>query len=263
MRADILQQTFGISIPAILAFVLIFIRITAVFSFIPIPMMKQAPEVPRILFSLILTFALFPLWAGTVQHNPSAGTLLIWVIREAVIGLTIGLIIGFIAESLSLAAQVISMQAGYSYATSIDPNSQADSGVLAILAQLMATLLFFAFGFDREIILALVRSLDSSPPGAFEQLIFLHRPDLMLQLSSTIFSTALRIALPFAALLLIVDLTLALLSRINQQLQLLTVAFPAKMMLTVTLLALMIPIITRIYRSQGEAALALLPQVSR
>ncbi len=263
MQADILQQTFCISIPAILSFGLIFIRITAVFSFIPIPMMKQAPEIPKILFALFLTIALFPLWTGTIQESPSAGTLLVWMVREAVIGLTIGLIIACIAESLSVAAQVISMQAGYSYATSIDPNSQADSGVLAILAQLMATLLFFAFGFDRQIILALVRSLHTSPPGSSDLQMFLQNPDLILQLSSTIFSTALRIALPVAALLLIVDLTLALLSWINQQLQLLTVAFPAKMLLTVTLLSMMIPVIARIYRTQGETALSLLPQVFR
>ena len=52
----------------------------------------------------------------------------------------------------SLAAQMLGLQAGYAYASTIDPNTEADSGVLLVFAQLMAGLLFFALGLDREIL---------------------------------------------------------------------------------------------------------------
>lgn len=263
MPADTLLQSIGIGTPLILAFLLVLIRISSIFVFFPIPMMKQAPELPKIVFALTLSVALFPFWPTHLDANPGLGTFLLWALREAGIGLAMGLIVGFLAEGLTLAAQIISMQAGYSYATSIDPNSNADSGVLAILSQLMAGLLFFAFGFDRQIILALTASLESFPPGTMTLVPPISSPEIVLKLSSGIFSTALRISLPVAALLLIVDLTLALLSRINQQLQLLTVAFPVKMILTLVLLAVMTPVIAQVYQSQGQQLLTALRQMIR
>lgn len=263
MHADVLLKSLGVSIPFLLAFLLVLTRILSIFVFIPVPMMRQAPEIPKLFMALTLTLALLPLWPQQIESNPSLTTFLFWIVREAGIGLTIGLVIGFVSESLGLAAQMISMQAGYSYATSIDPNSNADSGVLSILAQLMATLLFFAFGLDRYIISALAKSLETIPPGSHGNALPLSNPEGILKLSSGIFSTALRIALPITALLLIIDLTLALLSRMNQQLQLLTVAFPAKMILTLLLLAAMAPVIAQIYRSQAQQAYHVLRQITQ
>ena len=49
-----------------------------------------------------------------------------------------------------------------------------------------------------------------------------------IRLGATLFSVGMRLALPVVALLVMVDVALALLGRINAQLQLLTLAFPAK-----------------------------------
>ena len=56
------------------------------------------------------------------------------------------------SKSFAMAAQVLGLQAGYAFASTIDPNTQADSGVLVVFAQLMAGLLFFALGLDREVL---------------------------------------------------------------------------------------------------------------
>jgi flagellar biosynthetic protein FliR len=57
-----------------------------------------------------------------------------------------------------------------------------------------------------------------------------------------------RLALPVVALLVMVDVALALLGRINAQLQLLSLAFPAKMLTTLILLSWIAPIFPRILR---------------
>jgi flagellar biosynthetic protein FliR len=49
------------------------------------------------------------------------------------------------------------------------------------------------------------------------------------------FSTGVRLALPVVAVLVVVDISLALLGRINAQLQLLSIAFPIKMLLALTI----------------------------
>jgi flagellar biosynthesis protein FliR len=75
----------------------------------------------------------------------------------------VGVAIAFLLEGIQMAAQMIGLQAGYSFASTVDPSTQADTTSLQILAQLLAGSLFFAFGFDREIIRILAQSLVSVP----------------------------------------------------------------------------------------------------
>ena len=51
-------------------------------------------------------------------------------------------------------------------------------------------------------------------------------------------STGLRLALPIIAVLMMVDISLALIGRVNAQLQLMTIAFPVKMMVGLSMLGL-------------------------
>ena len=53
-----------------------------------------------------------------------------WMIAEAAIGLATGLAVAFLIEAVTFAAQAISTQAGFAYASTIDPNTEADSTVL-------------------------------------------------------------------------------------------------------------------------------------
>ena len=64
-----------------------------------------------------------------------------------------------------MGAQIISLQAGYSFATTIDPPSGADSSVLLSIAQLTSGLLFFATGLDRQVLMIFAQSLSLHPPG--------------------------------------------------------------------------------------------------
>jgi flagellar biosynthetic protein FliR len=83
-----------------------------------------------------------------------------------------------------------------------------------------------------------------------------------VRLSSEIFSMGLRLALPIVALLVMVDLSLALLGKINQQLQLLTLAFPAKMLVSLAMLAVMGMVFPRIYHEYASRLFAALPALA-
>jgi flagellar biosynthetic protein FliR len=152
-------------------------------------------------------------------------------------------------EAFVLAAQILGLQAGYAYASTIDPTTQADSSILLVFAQLTAGLLFFALGLDREVIRAFARSLETQPAGSF----VLTRPaaEQVLRLGSDMFSTGLRLALPVTALLILVDVALALVGRINAHLQLLTLAFPVKMLLALLMLAWVMALFPAVFRNYG------------
>src|SRR5262249_49874753 len=143
------------------------------------------------------------------------------------IGITIGLGVAFILECFVMGAQVLSLNAGFSFAQTIDPSTQAESGVLLVFAQLAGGLVFLSLGLDREVIRTLAYSLDVHPAGAW-----IARPaaEPLLRLGGNMLALALRLAMPAVALLVLSDVAMGLLGRLNAQLQLLTLAFPVKMM---------------------------------
>jgi flagellar biosynthetic protein FliR len=126
--------------------------------------------------------------------------------------------------------------------------------VLLVIAQLVSGMLFLALGLDREIIRVLARSLETIPPGSFA--IGGSAAQQIIALGSSMLATGLRVALPVVALLVLVDVSLALLGRINAQLQLLTLAFPIKMLATLLVLGWTAVLLPAIFRQAGGKTMA-------
>jgi len=168
----------------------------------------------------------------------------------------VGLAVAILIESLLVAAQVFGLQAGYSYASTIDPNTQADSNLLLVFAQLSGGLLFFSLGMDRQVLRVFAASLAAHPPGTF----FLRASsaEAIIGLGAGMLATGLRLALPVVVLLALIDISLALLGRIHQQLQLLHLAFPVKMLAALAFLALIFVLFLPVYRAAAEHTVAVL-----
>jgi flagellar biosynthetic protein FliR len=198
------------------------------------------------------TFALFGQWPAVDASGLTPAKLVGWAVAEAAIGLAIGISTAIVLEAFTMAAQVLGLQAGYAYASTIDPNTQADSGILLVFAQLIGGMLFFTLGLDRDVFRLLAESLASIPPGTF--VFSPASADPLIRLGSSLFSVGVRLALPVVALLVLVDVALALLGRLNAQLQLLTLAFPAKMLTALLVLSWIAALFPRLLREAGGHA---------
>ncbi len=237
-----------LSVATLYGFLLVLARVAAALTFVPLPGVRQGPAIARVVLSLALTVVLFPQWPSVPEHF-SMGRLLGWLLLDAGLGILIGVGVAFVTEALQIAAQAVGLQAGFAYAYMVDPQTQADSGVLLIFAQLAAGILFFALGLDREVVRIFARSLETFPPGA--SVPAGPAVEAILRLGSGMFSTGLRLALPALALLTLMDLALALLGRLNAQLQLLTLSFPVKLLASVAVLAWIVPMFPRILGAYG------------
>jgi flagellar biosynthetic protein FliR len=248
-----MPSNLAFSAGTLYAFLLVLARVGGALIFVPIPGIKGAPETVRAALALGFTLALFGRWPAVDAANVGVATLAGWVLTESAVGLAIGVSVAITLESLMLAAQVLGLQAGYAYASTIDPNSEADSGILLVFAQLMAGMLFFALGLDREILRLFAQSLDRVPTGVY---IFSRASaEPLIRLGATLFSVGVRLALPVVALLVMVDVALALMGRLNAQLQLLSLAFPAKMLTALVLLGWVAAIFPRVMREIAGHAL--------
>jgi flagellar biosynthetic protein FliR len=243
-------MTLGFPLSTMYAFLLVLARVAGLVTFLPVSAFRAAADGVRAVFALTITFALFPAWPQLPNALVPMGQLIMWVIAEAGFGLAAGVAVAFLTESFQIAAQVLGLQAGYGYATTIDPTSQADAGVLQVMTMLTTGLLFFSTGVDRVILRALARSFQTFPAGSWSPTA--HGIEGILQLGGGMFSLGLRVAMPVVALLLLIDVALALLGRMQQQLQLLSLAFPVKMLAAVVLLAVLAPVVAKTFQASSE-----------
>lgn len=242
---------------ALWGFLLALARVSGLFALIPFPGSRALADPARILLILALTIALAPSWPK--MQPEGAGQLAFWLLADLAFGLGIGLALAFASEAVVACSQTLALQAGFAYATTIDPSSQADSPVLQVLAQISANLLFFATGMDHVALRALARSLETFVPGA--ALATLPWVEVAAKGGSAMLETGLRLALPVLALLVLTDLCLALAARIQAQLQLLSLAFPLKMLIALAALAAAWPLAAWAYRTCAVKSLAALRAV--
>jgi len=245
----------NLSIPAglPLAFGLVLARVAGVFFFLPLPVRDATPGLARAVFACAAAVALFPQWPQVDPSLITAGTFAVALAGEAAFGLAAGLLVGFLAESLTLGAQLIGLQAGYGYASVVDPTTQADSDVLQVVARLMGGLLFFAFGLDGQMIRVLALSLELHPPGHF--VLARTLVETVLSLGANVFALGLRLAFPVVGLLLLSEIALALAGRLNNALHLSHSAMPLKMLLSLAAMAAAFKIVPALYLTYAQQLL--------
>jgi flagellar biosynthetic protein FliR len=216
-------------------FLFTFARLSGVLAFVPLGAFRAAPEPARIVLALALTLMLWPQWHTDAAGSFTLGRILVGVAAEAALGVAIGLSLAVVLEVFQMAAQAITVPAGLGFASTIDPTSGADSTVLLTLADLTAGLLFFTSGADRLLVRALAESMRLAPPESFT----IHRAwaPAMIRFAGSIFSVGLRLATPVIALLLLADVSLAVIGRVQAQIHLIGLTMPVKLAAVMLLLA--------------------------
>jgi flagellar biosynthetic protein FliR len=254
-----MPTSLTLSAATLYAFLLVLARVGGALIFVPLPGVKAAAEPVRAALALGFTLALVARWPAIDASAVTPARLAGWAIAEAAMGIAIGVSVAIVLEAFVLSTQVFGIQAGYAYASTIDPNTEADSGVLLVFAQLVASMLFFSLGLDRQVLRLFADSLEKVPAGAY--VFGPASAQTLIRLGSSLFSTGVRLAMPVVALLLMVDVSLALMGRLNAQLQLLAVAFPAKMLTTLLVLSWVTALYPRVMRQLGGLAWAAVRQM--
>jgi len=206
-------------------------RLAAFVFLVPIPYLRAAPVSIKVALSILLAFLLMPGHSSGPFLVPGADVdrILAAAAGETLLGLAVSvgaaLMLGVVLEVFVVAARLIGLNAGFGYVSTIDPNTQADSGILDVLGGLLAALVVVTAGMDRPILLLLSRSLETT-----------HWPDFALGaraiggILGQAWTAGARLALPIVVLLVVIDLLLALGSKFQAQLQMITLSFPLKIL---------------------------------
>lgn len=219
---------FGLE--SLFGFLLTLTRVGSTLMLLPLPAFKEAVQMAKVVLVVAITFALMPVWPAVHFEVLSGAQFFLAILGETAIGLLLGLSIAMLHGSFQLAAQTISMQAGFSFASTFDPSSQADTTVFQLLAQLLTGLLFFILGIHGYLLRLIAHSFDVFPPGA--TINGGASIGVITTLATKMFITGFTLGLPVVALLVLVEIALAILSRLHAQLPLMTMTLSAKTILS-------------------------------
>ena len=157
---------------------------------------------------------------------------------ELIIGMALGFMLSMGFQGVELAGRVISIQLGLSLASVFSPTEEQSSPAIDPFFSVLAGLLFLAMSLHLAVVKALADSFAIYPMGGGWP------ANLVLTGTQTIALTlelGVRVALPIALVLLLVELSVALLARAIPQINVFILGLPLKMLVGIAVLAMAMP----------------------
>jgi len=140
-------------------------RVTGVIVAAPFFGSLSVPVRIKLGLGFVFTMMLVPLVGSPGALSASA--LVSVLVGEFAIGFLLGFTLQFVFEGALVAGHVLGIQMGYSLASVINPQSQADTPVLATFHELIVLLLFIQLQVPHWLLRGLARSFQYLPPGNF------------------------------------------------------------------------------------------------
>lgn len=208
-------------------FLLILIRTSGMLVSAPLLSHRGIPPQAKIGFAVVFSLVLVPVMGDQLPEPPEQlGGMASDVLREALFGLSLGLAMNMVFLGLQMAARASGVQMGFGLGGVLDPITGADFGVLEQFYSVLITLVFFAINGHHIIIQTLAETLRAVPPGTFDPLSL--EASAVASVGAGLFVTALRIAMPVMAALLLTDLGMGLVARTVPQVHVIIVGAPIK-----------------------------------
>ena len=157
---------------------------------------------------------------------------------ELIIGVSLGYILSLGFQGVELAGRVISIQLGLSLAAVFSPTEEEASTAIDPFFSVMAGLVFLAMNLHLAVVQALAHSFVVYPIGGGWP------ADLAMTGAQTIalvLELGVRVALPIALVLLLVELSVALLARAIPQINVFILGLPLKMLVGIAVLMVAMP----------------------
>jgi flagellar biosynthesis protein FliR len=214
-------------LPALAAtFMLVFARIGAMVMLMPGLGESNVPVRIKLAIALLLTLIILPLHRDAYHVNTDSLTqLLVLMVHEILIGIVLGATARVTLGALQVAGSVIAQQMGLGFATSVDPTTQGQQGVLiGNFLTLLGLTLLFATDSHYLVIAALNESYAVFSPG--EMLPSGDVAALATRAFAAAFRIGMQLSAPFLVFGLVFNIGLGVMARLMPQMQVYFVGVP-------------------------------------
>ncbi|MFZ3576621.1 flagellar biosynthetic protein FliR [Virgibacillus sp. DJP39] len=215
-----------INLASIPTFLLIFVRVTAFFVALPLFSYKTIPNHFKIGFSFFLAFIMF----YTVESPiiPIDDTFVLLLVKEAIVGLLIGLLAYIILSAIQIAGGLIDFQMGFAIANVIDPQTGAQSPLTGQYFYIIALLFLLSVNGHHLFIDGIFFSYNLIPIDVFVPFQNESLVNFVIETFNKMFVIAFQMAIPIVGCLFLVDVALGIIARTVPQLNVFVVGLPLK-----------------------------------
>lgn len=223
----------------LVAFLLLAVRIGAMFAAAPI-LSATAVSLPiRIALTMALTLAI----ASSVKV-PEIDLLspigIVTIIREVLLGLSIGLVFQLAFAAVNMAGEQMAGAMGLGFAAMVDPQTGAQSPVISQFLSIMMTMIFLVTEGHHVMLRLLTASYVALPINAdFNTDMFLG----IVKAGTLMFSAALLIAAPVVFLIFLTNFIVGFMTRVAPQMNIFSIGFTITIFMGLTVLLVSLPTI--------------------
>ena len=224
-----------IDLSQITGFLLLACRVAGVTAVAPLVGSQRVPMRVKAALALAISAVLAPC-AGPAPECGGAVEMGITAVGELALGLTIGFAAKLIFAAVQMAGEMADMQSAFGFAGVVSPQTGERVSVIGQLQMSVAWLVFLGADGHHVVLHGLAASLAAAPLGGGAGM----AAPALTHATAGLLATAVRIAAPIVAAVMLADFALGLLTRAAPQMNLLAIGFPIKLAvgLGATLLAL-------------------------
>ena len=231
-------------------YLLIFFRVLSILWLLPIFSMRSVSVLFKVAFAIVTSLLITEVvpYAETLANDPYG--MLLAVLREVLIGLSIGFAIRLLFMCVQAAGEIVSFQTGFAFARVVDPFSSGQASVLEQFLYMLGIMIFFSVDAHHIVVRGIYASFKELPLGAatFSGGLF----NYFITATGRIFSLGLKFGAPLVVALFLIELALGLLSRMIPTMNIFVEGLPVKVFVSLSVLSLalgfMAPALTSLFR---------------
>ncbi len=214
-------------------FLLLYIRFSALFVFLPIFSHLSIPARVKALLAFYFTI-MFYSQIPPIALPENFLVLTLMILSELFMGMLVGLILQVIIAAVAYAGEQISFIMGFTMASVMDPQTQTATPLMSSFLSLIALMILLALDVHHWMIEFMHYSLTSVGLGTFYPTASVM--EFIVAEFATLFIIGFSISFPILALSLLVDIIFGMLMKTMPQFNLLVIGFPIKIAVAFTVL---------------------------
>jgi flagellar biosynthesis protein FliR len=224
-------------------FLQVFARVSSLIAVAPIFGAAQLPTQVKILLAFALSIVVWPLAFASLGHVAMPTNFYLMaanLMGNAVIGIVMGFVVSLALMAVQMAGAILDIEIGFTIAQTFNPAIGDLAAPLTQLQYLYALLLFLMANGHFLLISALGQSFADIPATSLK-MVSSATLDFVTTLTANTLENGIKIAAPAAAVMVMVDLSFAYLSKAVPQMNVFYVGSPVKIMIGLTLMVAVLP----------------------
>ena len=214
-------------IPKVSVLLLIIVRVTTFFIAAPLFSYRAIPAQAKVMLGIVLAWMMY-------YTFPSAelaidGTYILLVLKEAVIGLMLGVMAFIVMSAVQIAGGLVDFQMGFAMANVIDPQTGAQAPLMGQFFNFLALLLFLTINGHHLMLDGIYYSYQFMPiDQMFPAFGNENTVEFIIKLFAATFVIAFQMSAPVVATLFLVTLALGITGKTVPQMNIFVIGFPIK-----------------------------------